>query len=47
MSYLLVLGAAGAFVLLLLELELSWLQPANTPIRPNNTIKVNNLFIVA
>lgn len=43
-----VLGAAGA-ALVVAGGELvseDWLQPANTPSRPSNTIRVYNLFIV-
>ena len=44
-AYLLVLAAGGALVLGD-DVE-DWLspQPANTPNKPNNTIRVNNLFI--
>ncbi len=45
-DYLLVLGAAGAFVLgVVVEVSVLWLQPATTPNKPNSTIRVNNLFI--
>ncbi len=45
--YLLVEGAGGG--VFVPPPPLLWsllLQPANTPNRPNNTIRVNNLFIV-
>ena len=47
-TYLLVLAAAGgALVSALVVLSLPlWLQPANTPTRPNSAIRVSNLFIV-
>ncbi len=48
--YLLVLGAAGAagaaFVSAGFDVSVpDWLHPANTPTRPNSTIRVYNLFI--
>ncbi len=51
MAYLVALvpaGALGALVEGVVELLVSLLplQPANTPSRPNSTVRVSNLFIV-
>ena len=48
LTYLLVLAAAGGALVEALVVSLPlWLQPANTPRRPNSAIRVSNLFIVA
>ena len=47
MFYLLVLGAAGAALVLVSALvPVSWLHPANTLMRPNSATRVINLFII-
>lgn len=47
LTYLLVLAAAGGALVSVLEVLVPlWLQPANTPTRPNSAIRVSNLFIV-
>jgi hypothetical protein len=47
LTYLLVLAAAGGALVEALVVSLPlWLQPANTPTRPNSAIRVSNLFIV-
>ncbi len=51
MSYLaaFVLGAAGVALVPVEDggvVSEDWLQPANTPSKPSNTIRVYNLFIV-